>query len=168
MCRYRNIEGRITMDSSNSLGITQPVSMSRYVVISAIAFAAAMLVMWALIYLIDFDLGNSAGYITTFVSIACGIMAFGRKEKRPMLSSERLWFSLGMVLINFLAPLLLILVMLLLYDLPVSIAGADMLFGGGGSLTAGAFLGIGGFMLVLTFLEAYFFAWLLSRKFGTT
>lgn len=156
------------MGSSNSLDITQPVSMARYVVIAAIAFAAVMLAMWALIYLIDFDLGNSAGYITTLASIICGIAAFGRKEKRPMLSSERLWFSLGMVLINFLAPLLLIIAMLLFYDLPVSIGGANMLFGANGSLTVGVFLGFGGFMLGLTFLEAYFFAWLLSRKFGTT
>ena len=156
------------MDRLNGLGTIQPVPMSRYVVTAAIAFAAVVLVMWALIYLIDFDLGSSAGYITTLVSIVCGIAAFGRKEKRPMLSSERLWFSLGMVLINFLAPLLLIIVMLLYYDLPVSIAGADMLFGTNGSLTAGSLLGISAFMLGLTFLEAYFFAWLLSRKFGTT
>lgn len=156
------------MGISNKLDITQPVSMLRYVVIAAIAFAAVILAIWALIYLIDFDLGNSAGYITILASIICGIAAFGRKEKRAMLSNERLWFSLGMVLINFLAPLLLIIAMLLFYDLPVSIGGADMLFGTNGSLTVSVLLAISGFMLVLTFLEAYFLAWILSRKFGAT
>jgi hypothetical protein len=155
------------MDTLKSDPIIEPVSMMRYVVMAALVMIVIILAAFGVIYLTEFDPGNSVGNLTTLISTLIAIGMFGRRENRPMFASERLWFSFGIVLINILVPIVALISLLLINGLPVSFVGADILLGGGqGFLTLGVWIGIVVFVLVFVFLQAYFFCWLLSRKFG--
>ena len=141
------------------------VSMTRYVLAVLAAMIAIILIVLGLIYAFDITPPTSSGQITTLVSTMIGVMWFSRRVNRPMMNEERLWFATGVTAVNAVVPLLYVIISLLIVGLPISIESVDLFFGDGkGFLLETALAWLMTFILALTFAQAYFFSWLLTRK----
>ena len=146
-----------------------PVPVGRYVLTVFAAMVAIILLTLTAIYAFDFTPPNSTGLVTTLVSTIIGVSLFARRIDRPMMNQERLRFAGGVTIINAVVPALFIMISLLIAGLPLSLEGVDLAFGGGqGILQEPSLAGLMLFVLALTFVQAYFFAWLLTRKLPRT
>jgi hypothetical protein len=140
------------------------VPVTRYVLAVAAVMVVILVFTLGIIYLFDPEIPSGAGTIKTMVAIIAGVSWFSQKVNRPMMVGERLRFAAGVALVNVVIPAGYFLVALLLVGLPLSIEGVDQIFGGSGFLTGGILTFFAAFAAVVSFAQAYFFAWMLTRK----
>lgn len=139
--------------------------LMKSVLIVAATMIAVYASTWIAVFVFDHTPPESAGTITGLISTLAGVGWFAWKVNRRMLHSERLRFAFGVVVVNVVVSISYFAALLLWAGLPVSPAGADIAFGDGkGYLLEADFAWFLVFGLALVFAQAYFFAWLLTRK----
>jgi hypothetical protein len=141
------------------------VSVTPYVVLVAASMMTILMASLALYQLAEVDLGSNAGTLTTLASTIVGLGWFSYKIDRPMFVRERLWFASGVMLVNAILPATFVTIAVIVTGLPLNLQSVDDLFlGGNGHLFEAGILFVMTFTLLITFAQAYFFAWILTRK----
>lgn len=145
------------------------ILVRRPVLTSVVIVAAIMITLgsgWAAAVLaFDIDPPNSAGAVTTVVSILAGTSWLRRNLKRPMSRPERLGFATGVTLLNAAIPIVILTGLVVWFGLPFNVAGFDwVLEGGKGTLLEPAFAWLMLVVLAVVFGGAYFAAGRSYRK----
>src|SRR5437016_606008 len=120
------------------------ILIRRPVVTSVVIVAVTMIALgsgWAAAVLaFDINPPNSAGAVTTVVSIMAGTSWFRRNMDRPMSQRERLSFATGVTLLNAAVPIAFLAALVSWFGLPLSVASFDLVLEGGkGTLLEPAF-----------------------------
>jgi hypothetical protein len=145
--------------------LSSTAKVLRSVLVAGAVMVGVGSVWFGAAYGFNFELPDNSGSLTTLISTMAGAIWFRRKTNRPMLTSERLLYATGLTLLNAVIPIVMVVAALAWFGTPMSLAGFDLLFGGGeGYLLEPAFAGLMFFILVLVFFQAFFFGWLLTRN----
>lgn len=143
-----------------------PVPVIKYVLYVLATIVGAMIALGTIFVLFDYEpKGSGISMAVLIAGICLGCWRYSKDHKRAMLVSERLRFSVGVVLVNTLLPVAYLGILLAITGLPFSNAGLSALFGVSpdGSfwtiLVAFSF-----FFAIISFGAAYFLSGTITRK----